>query len=236
VVVAAIVAGCSGNDNGNHGTPDSGNPTPSGLTLHYHRALADYSGWNVAVSSGANESSASSSSTDGFGAVYQLTVKSGATQLSFTLVNGSSTDAAGTVSVDVSGTIREAWVFSGFSTAITQKPSAIPGADQVAVYYIRPDASYSGWALHTWGDVVTETQWTAPLQPVGTDPAPLGEAFLINVKPGAAHVNIIVHKGDTKDPGPDMGWDLAALGDIVFVTSGSANVTARPLAAGEVST
>jgi pullulanase-type alpha-1,6-glucosidase len=235
VVVAAIVAGCSGNDNGNHGTPDSGNPTPSGLTLHYHRALADYSGWNVAVSSGANESSASSSSTDGFGAVYQLTVKSGATQLSFTLVNGSSTDAAGTVSVDVSGTIREAWVFSGFSTAITQKPSAIPGADQVAVYYIRPDASYSGWALHTWGDVVTETQWTAPLQPVGTDPAPLGEAFLINVKPGAAHVNIIVHKGDTKDPGPDMGWDLAALGDIVFVTSGSANVTARPLAAGEVS-
>ena len=210
-------------------------PVSSTFTLHYHRALADYSGWNVSVSAGANESSASSTSSDGFGAVYSLTVKSGATQLSFTLVNGSSTDAAGTVNVDVSGTIREAWVFSGFSTAITKKPSAIPGANQVAVYYVRPDASYSGWGLHTWGDVVTETQWAQPLQPVGTDPAPLGEAFLINVKSGAARVNIIVHKGDTKDPGPDMGWDLAALGNIVFVTSGSANVTARPLAAGEVS-
>jgi pullulanase len=207
----------------------------STFTLHYHRALADYSGWNVAVSTGANESSASSSSSDGFGAVYHLTIKSGATQLSFSLVNGSSTDGAGTVNVDVSGSIREAWVFSGFSAAITKKPSAIPGANQVAVYYIRPDASYSGWALHTWGDVVTETQWTAPLQPVGTDPAPLGEAFLINVKSAASRVNIIVHKGDTKDPGPDMSWDLAALGSIVFVTSGSANVTARPLAAGEVS-
>jgi pullulanase len=207
----------------------------STFTLHYHRALADYSGWNVAVSTGANESSASSSSSDGFGAVYHLTIKSGATQLSFSLVNGSSTDGAGTVNVDVSGSIREAWVFSGFSAAITRKPSAIPGPNQVAVYYIRPDASYSGWGLHTWGDVVTETQWTAPLQPVGTDPAPLGEAFLINVKSAASRVNIIVHKGDTKDPGPDMSWDLAALGNIVFVTSGSANVTARPLAAGEVS-
>jgi pullulanase-type alpha-1,6-glucosidase len=235
-VVAVALAGCGGGSgNNNNNPPDSGTPVSSNFTLHYHRALADYSGWNVAVSTGANESSASSSSTDGFGAVYALTVKSGATQLSFTLVNGSSTDGAGTVTVDVSGTIREAWVFSGFSTAITKKPSAIPGANQVAVYYIRPDASYSGWALHTWGDVVTETQWTQPLQPVGTDPAPLGEAFLINVKPGATRVNIIVHNGDTKDPGPDMGWDIPSLGNIVFVTSGSANVTARPLAAGEVS-
>jgi len=235
LVVAAAVAGCSGGDNGNHGTPDSGNPTSSAFTLHYHRALADYSGWNVAVSAGAAETSASSSTTDGFGAIYHLTVNAGASQLAFTLVNGSDTDAAGALTVDVSGTTREAWVFSGFSAAITQEPSAIPGANQVAVYYVRPDANYSGWGLHTWGDVVTETQWTAPLQPVGTDPAPLGEAFLVNVKSGAARVNIIVHKGDTKDPGPDMGWDLAALGNIVFVTSGSANVTALPKRAGDAS-
>ena len=133
------LAGCGGGSgNNNNNPPDSGTPVSSNFTLHYHRALADYSGWNVAVSTGANESSASSSSTDGFGAVYALTVKSGATQLSFTLVTGSSTDGAGTVTVDVSGTIREAWVFSGFSTAITKKPSAIPGANQVAVYYSVP--------------------------------------------------------------------------------------------------
>ena len=114
LVVAAAVAGCSGGDNGNHGTPDSGNPTSSAFTLHYHRALADYSGWNVAVSAGAAETSASSSTTDGFGAIYHLTVNAGASQLAFTLVNGSDTDAAGALTVDVSGTTREAWVFSGF--------------------------------------------------------------------------------------------------------------------------
>src|SRR5262249_24838078 len=234
-LAAAALAACGGGSRNNNNPPDSGTPVSSTFVVHYHRALADYSGWNVSVAAGANEASASASSSDGFGAVYSLTVKSGATQLSFTLVNASSTDAAGTLTVDVSGTIREVWIFSGFTIAITKKPSAIPGANQVGVYYVRPDATYSGWGLHTWGDVVTETQWTSPLQPVGTDPAPLGEAFLINVKSGAAHVNIIVHKGDTKDPGPDMGWDLAALGNIVFVTSGSGNVTARPLAAGEVS-
>jgi pullulanase len=233
LVLAAAVAGCSSND-GNQGTPDSGSPTSNSFTLHYHRALADYSGWNVAVSAGANESSVSSSSTDAFGAVYQLTVRSGAAQLAFTLVNGSSTDPAGNLTVDVSGTIREAWVFSGYGTAITHKPVAIPGDNQVAVYYRRPDSNYSGWGLHTWGDVVQETQWTVPLQPVGVDPD-LGQGFLINVKPSAARVNIIVHKGDTKDPGPDMGWDLATLGDIVFVSSGSANITAFPKRPGDAS-
>jgi pullulanase-type alpha-1,6-glucosidase len=241
-LLAAALAGCS-SSSGNNNNPDSGNPTPSAFTLHYHRALADYSGWNLAVSAGANESSASSSSTDGFGAVYQVTVKSGAASLAFSLVNGSSTDPAGALTVDVSGTTREAWVFSGFSTAITHRPVAIPGADQVAVYYIRPDSNYAGWGLHAWGPhVKNPTTWGAPLQPVGIDPD-LGEGWVVDT---IATVNstspcplgdtcIIVHKGDTKDPGPDMGWSRSLLGDIVFVLSGSAVITSAPRRPGEVS-
>ncbi len=230
LVFAAAVAGCSSNDNNG----DGGTPVSSTFTLHYHRPLSDYTGWNLVPSAGANEASASSSSSDGFGAVYQVTVKSGATQLVFTLVNGSSTDPAGSVSVDVSGTTREAWVFSGYASAITHKPVAIPGANQVAVYYVRPDANYTGWSLHTWGDVAHETTWQVPLQPTGIDPD-LGAGFLIDTKPPAQRVNIIVHMGDTKDPGPDMGWDLSTLGNIVFVTSGSASVTAMPKKSGDVS-
>ena len=231
-MAAAAVVGCSSNDNGGNG--DSGTPVSSTFLLHYHRALSDYTGWNMAPSAGANESSASASSTDGFGAVYQVTVKSGATQLVFTLVNGAGSDPAGAITIDVSGSVREAWVFSGSSNAITHKPVAIPGANQVAVYYVRPDSNYTGWGLHTWGDVAQETAWGTPLQPTGIDPD-LGEAFLVNTKPNAQRVNIIVHMGDTKDPGPDMGWDLSTLGNIVFVTSGSANVTATPKKAGEIS-
>ena len=225
-----VVSGCSNDNNNGGGNP----PVSSKFTLHYHRALSDYSGWNVAVSAGANETSASASSTDGFGAVYPLTVKTGATQLGFTLVNGSTTDPAGPINVDVSGSVREAWVFSGSAIAITHKPVAIPGANQAAVYYVRPDKNYSGWGLHTWGDVVRETAWQAPLQPTGID-ADLGAGFLVDIKPAAQRVNIIVHQGDTKDPGPDMGWDLSTLGNMVFVTSGSAVVTAMPTKAGDVS-
>ena len=240
--VAAGLTGCSSSSNGGN-NPDSGTPTPSAFTLHYHRALSDYSGWNLAVSAGANETSATSSSTDGFGAVFQVNVKSGATSLAFSLVNGSSTDPAGALTVDVSGTTREAWVFSGYSSAITHKPVAIPGADQVAVYYMRPDSNYAGWGLHTWGPhVKNPTTWGAPLQPVGIDPD-LGEGWVVDT---IASVNsaspcpvgdvcIIVHQGDTKDPGPDMGWDLSTLGNIVFVTSGSSTITAMPKKAGGVS-
>ena len=69
-------------------------PVSSAFTLHYHRPLADYSGWTVQPSAGAVESSATASKTDGFGAVYTLSVKSGASRLAFTFANGSSTDPA----------------------------------------------------------------------------------------------------------------------------------------------
>ncbi|MGZ6070050.1 MAG: pullulanase-associated domain-containing protein, partial [Myxococcaceae bacterium] len=152
--IAAAVGGCSSgnnNNNNNNNNGDGGNPPSSTFTLHYHRALSDYTGCNVAVSAGANESSASAKTTDTFGAVYEVTVKAGAAQLAFTLANGSSTDPAGPLTVDVSGGVREAWIFSGYASAITHKPVAIPAANQVAVYYVRPDKNYSGWGLHTWG-------------------------------------------------------------------------------------
>src|SRR5712692_1081731 len=109
-LAAALFASCSKN---------SGPPavTPA-FTLHYHRALADYDGWTVAVTGGAVETSATSSTKDGFGAVYPLTVKSGATALTFTIGKGGTSDLAGTLSVDVSGSVREAWVFSGSKQAI----------------------------------------------------------------------------------------------------------------------
>ena len=237
------MAGCSSSDNNNNNNNggDSGVPVSATFVLHYHRALSDYTGWQVTVSAGANEASATSSATDGFGATYQLTVKSGASALTFSLVNGSSTDPAGALTVDVSGTTREAWVFSGFSTALTHKPPAIPGANQVAVYYLRPDATYTGWGLHTWGpQVASPTVWASPLQPVGVDPT-LGAGWLIDLKTAGPpqadcpqlDVCIIVHKGDTKDPGPDMGWSRASLGDIVFVTSGLSIITTIPLPPGQ---
>ena len=216
-------------------------PVPSGFTLHFHRPLADYAGWTVETSAGAVETSVPSSSSDGFGAVYAFNVAAGAATLGFTLKNGGVADGSGALSVVVSGTIREAWVFSGFAEAITRRLPAIPSATQFAVYYGgRTDNQYAGWALHTWGDQVVGTDWAAPLAPKGIDPE-FGAGFLIDKQASAAgnctpgNVCVIVHKADLKDPGADMGWDPAVLGNIVFLTSGSAQISPKPRRPGAVS-
>jgi pullulanase-type alpha-1,6-glucosidase len=232
-LAAALFASCSKNSGPAPATP--------AFTLHYHRALADYDGWTVQVTGGAVETSATSSTKDGFGAVYPLTVKSGAAALTFTIGKGGTNDLAGTLSVDVSGHVREAWVFSGSGQPVPHAPIALPAGGKVALYYSRPDKIYTGWGLHLWGNQVTNTQWTTPLQPAGIDPD-LGAGFLIDIKTGAPAGNcppgqicLIAHNGDTKDPGPDMAWDRSLLGDVIFLTSGSATLTSAPRRAGSVS-
>jgi pullulanase len=213
-----------------------GPPASATLTLHYHRPLADYAGWTVETTVGAVESSVASSASDGFGAVYKLTLKSGAAAVAFSLKNGAATDPAGALGVDVSGTVREAWVFSGFAKALASRPPAIPAsASQAALYYLRADGAYTGWGLHLWGDQAAGTVWAAPLLPAGNDPD-LGAGFLFDLpKTSAAgncppgHVCFIVHKADVKDPGPDItAWTTATYGNIVFVTSGLADIFTAP--------
>ncbi|MBL0275900.1 MAG: pullulanase-type alpha-1,6-glucosidase [Anaeromyxobacter sp.] len=112
----------------------------------------------------------------------------------------------------------------------------------MVVYYgNRTDSDYTGWGLHLWGDQVTNTSWGSPLQAVGVDPG-FGAAFVINLAPGAAPSNcpvgsicVIAHKADLKDPGPDMSFTTATLGNLVFLTSGSPTLTSAPVTPGAVS-
>lgn len=220
LVLAPLVQACSG---GGSSAP----PAPTSFTLHYHRALSDYAGWTVATTAGAAQASITAATTDGFGAVYTVELSPGATALAFSLKNGVTTDAAGALTVDLSSGARKAYVISGHPKALARDLPALPAAGQAAVYYTRADTNYTGWGLHTWGDVVQETPWSIPLSPAGIDPE-LGAGFVVAVKPGGDRINVIVHQGDTKDPGPDMGWSRAALGDLVFITTGSSLVTTVP--------
>jgi pullulanase len=235
-----FLVGCKpegGADGGVDAGTDAG--TAPTFKVHYHRALSDYAGWAVTATAGATESSISSTSTDGFGAVYAVTLAEGASALTFALSNGANTDAAGALTVALSSDLLEVWVISGYAKAITHQPLAMPGPDQVALYYQRPDGAYTGFGLHLWGSLVTETQWTSPLQSVGTDPD-LGAAFIVPLATGSAGgcpagtICLIMHKGDTKDPGPDMQWNRATLGDLVFLSSGSATLTTRPRPEGTI--
>ena len=231
VVLLATFTGCSSTSSGGAPPPGAASGT---FTIHYHRPLADYAGWKAAVSEGALPASVDASATDGFGAVY-VTSLSGSGNVRFSLVNGAATDGAGTLSVDVSGSAREAWVLSGWSTAVPRRPPAVPGPNQAAFYYLRRDGNYAGWGIHLWGALVAGTSWGAPLMPVGVDPD-LGAGFLVDRAAGVQGncptgvICLIVHKGDTKDPGPDItGWNLAALGNVAFETTGTTAITTFPV-------
>ena len=231
-LLLALVTACGKTSSApDAGIPDGG-PADAGSALHYHRPASDYDGWQAQITSGGAQTTATASATDGFGAVYPLPPPAG--PITVALVKGTTPDAAGTLTVDRTGGASEAWVISGLAKALTHTPPALPDATHVALYYVRADQTYTGWGLHLWGDQVTNTDWGAPLQPAGVDPD-LGAGFLIERKPGAPVGNctaglicLIVHNGGSKDPGPDMSLDTSKLGNLVFVTSGSATITTTP--------
>ncbi|MGW4638519.1 pullulanase-type alpha-1,6-glucosidase [Sphaerisporangium sp. NPDC004334] len=97
--------------------------------------------------------------------------------------------------------------------------------DWLVVHYRRAD--YDGWGLHVWGDVEQPTEWGTPLALTGEDS--FGRFAWIRLKPGAASVGLITHKGDEKDGG-DRAVDPRRTGE-VWLTEGRPEVSSSRAAA-----
>ncbi|MEM1024578.1 MAG: pullulanase-type alpha-1,6-glucosidase [Myxococcota bacterium] len=219
----------SGNGTGNGSGNGNGTIEFEGLRIHYNRVDASYDDWTVTLG-GAVDDSLTVARTDDFGAVFELEIDpsllSEPVMVQISSAAGEEFDEAFALDPSVS---TELWHFSGAPNPLTREPPAIPGPDQVAVYYNRADGDYQPWGLHLWGDVATETRWTEPDVLDGIDEE-LGAYWVVDMMPGGDRVNIIVHAGDIKDPGPDMGWDISEQGRFGFITSGSAEITSFPIA------
>ncbi len=87
------------------------------------------------------------------------------------------------------------------------------------IHYHRPRGGYNGWGLHAWEDTEESIEWTSPLPPTGRDD--FGLYWDLKLKDGAERVGFIVHKGDTKDPGPDMSLEIGKHGTEVWLVSGA---------------
>jgi pullulanase len=105
--------------------------------------------------------------------------------------------------------------------ALAASAAAQVPAGTVRIHYQRPDSAYAGWGLHIWEDAAEPTEWTAPLAQTGEDD--WGAYWDVPLKNDARKLGFIVHQGDTKDPGPDLWYDLSR-GRELFLKSGSANV------------
>lgn len=87
------------------------------------------------------------------------------------------------------------------AAAQATEPGAIP-AGNVRINYSRPDGQYGGWGLHLWDGAKVPTEWTKPLAQTGKSSS--GAYWDVPTAQGWTKLNFIIHRGDDKDPGPDM--------------------------------
>src|SRR5258705_2498231 len=101
-----------------------------------------------------------------------------------------------------------------------QTPPPIP-AGHVRIHYFRPDGNYLGWTVYAFGDTTEDTANFngGPVQVTGRDA--FGAYFDVGVTSTAQNVGIIIHNGNTKDPGPNEFINPATQGNEYWQLSGS---------------
>jgi pullulanase len=118
-------------------------------------------------------------------------------------------------------------ILSSAVAAWAQGDPAIPAGD-IRVHYFRPDGNYAGWTIYAFNDTTEPNNFAGgPVAVTGTDS--FGVYFDVGVTAGATNVGLILHNGNTKDPGPNQAVDPATQGNQFWELSGSdVMLTAQP--------
>jgi len=109
------------------------------------------------------------------------------------------------------------------ATTQAADPGPVP-AGTVRINYYRPDGKYKDWGLHLWDGAKTPTEWTRPFAQTGQ--SSYGSYWDVPTATGWTKLNFIVHRGDDKDPGPDMSVTDNKINQ-VWVVSGQNKVYAQ---------
>jgi hypothetical protein len=175
-----------------------------------------------ATSEGSPVPSASAGSDD-YGAIFHLTPEDLSAPITLTIRDG------GVVDID-----QQVFTPTETPTAWFQAqeqvvyPSRGAAEDFATIHYRRPAGDYGDpaspdfndfWGLHVWTGAATETAWTDPLRPIGQDV--FGIEFRIDLVDEADQLAYIIHRGDTKDPGPDQFLVFASFGHEVWQVQGA---------------
>jgi glycosidase len=173
-----------------------------------HYACSDCSGVTLAAATDAGPlvTDAPPDAIDDYGAVWNLTP--------------ADLSAPVTVSVSVGGTpdvvdqaftptdIPAAWLQPGEQVLY---PSRGAAEDVATIHYHRPAGDYGDptssdfndfWGLHTWTGSAGPTDWPNPVRPDSFDI--FGAEFRVDLVDAAEQLAYIIHRGDSKDPGPDQ--------------------------------
>jgi len=185
---------------------------PDTARIHYQRSDGDYRDWvlhvwedtTLEVSWGAG---LEISGTDDYGAYWDVRLADGASRLGFIVHQGDTKDPGPDMFLEVRRHGYEIWLVSGSDAIHTAPPLAPPEAGVARIHYLNPSGDLDGWVLHVWEDTTEQVTWEAGLPPTGTVPGGLYWDVHLAVDP--ERLGFIVHRGDEKDPGPDIIVDLA---------------------------
>jgi glycosidase len=192
-------------------------------TVHF--ACTDCSAVTLDATSGGQpvETGSPPDAVDDYGAVFTVTPADLAAPLTVTL------RVSGQASVDgQSFTPTEtpsAWFQPGEQVTY---PSRGAAEDFAVIHYRRPAGDYGDpsstdfadfWGLHVWTGAVSQPVWTDPLRPTGTDV--FGIEFRVDLVDGADQLAYILHRGDSKDPGPDQFLVFDVYGHEVWQLQGA---------------
>jgi pullulanase len=225
-------------------------PDPVSVDVYYTRPAGSTDGTTITVAGEAYECAAAPS---GIGCIASGIPVLPYANASMTVNNADGTSE--TITFNGGDGEEDVYAYSGGAFARTGVPGdptkplpAVPrNANEVVLFYKRPDDVYTGWGLHLFpAGLDSWTTWEAPYAYEGIDPQ-YGAYFRIAL-PGVASpaysnnpaaitefpqsLGFIIHNGDTKDPGPDQFINIADTGNSVFVVSGVNDVGTAPPAAG----
>jgi glycosidase len=192
-------------------------------TVHY--ACTDCSGVTIDASSAAGpiETNAPPDATDDYGAVFILSPADLSSPVTVTIRNGGAVDIDGQVFTPTA--TPTVWFQPGEQVA---HPSRGAAEGFATIHYRRPAGDYGDptstdfndfWGLHVWTGAATEPPWTDPVRPMGEDV--FGTEFRVELADGADQLAYILHRGDTKDPGPDQFLVFDVYGHEVWQVQGA---------------
>lgn len=204
--------------------------------IHYKRADGDYTGWGLHLwGDGLDPTEVTQwgapkqpTGMDDYGAYFEIKLTDPTKALNFIVHKGDAKDPDNAPDRSYTPADNDAvWLQSGDVAVYMQRGAA---EDYAIIHYRRVNGDYDGWGLHVWEDAAEpDVTWANPLQPAGTDD--FGIFWKVRLKDNPVKLNYIVHKGDTKDPGPDQSLILAEKGFEIWLIQGSAEQYTDPATA-----
>ncbi len=133
-------------------------PQATTLKVHYHRANADYAGWQIHTWGAAKDpgwnKGWNASGTDAFGNVYDVPLAAESGTVGYLFHKGDWKDHGGADQsyTLLAGQANEIWRIEGDPATYLKNPfdSGPPDITTVRVHYQRYGGDYAAWGLHLW--------------------------------------------------------------------------------------